>query len=73
MPMCLSRRITPAIHWTIAVLALTLLSGCASIPKPDELAALFYPSPPDLPRLQYLARFSTPSDVERQKIKLETD
>ena len=70
MLMCLSRKITPIIHRIIAIVALALLSGCASTPGPDDSAALFYPSPPDLPRLQYLARFSTPSDVETESMGL---
>jgi len=70
MLMCLSRKIAPAIHWTNAVLALALLSGCATAPKQDESATLFYPPPPDLPRLQYLTRFSTPSDVETESMGL---
>ncbi|NHZ69636.1 MAG: hypothetical protein GWP20_00175 [Thermotogales bacterium] len=70
MLMCLSRKFAPTIHWTIAILALAILSGCASTPKDDESAALFYPQPPDLPRLQYLTRFSTPSDVETESMGL---
>jgi len=66
MPTCSRRTSTARNHWTNAVLALALLSGCAGTPKPDESGALFYPPPPDLPRLQYLARFSTPSDVEAE-------
>jgi sugar lactone lactonase YvrE len=68
MPICSRRSSTARIHWTNAVLALALLSGCAGTPKPDESGALFYPPPPDLPRLQYLARFSTPSDVEAESM-----
>jgi sugar lactone lactonase YvrE len=45
-----------------------LLSGCASTPRPNESAALFYPLPPDLPRLQYLTRFTTPGDVESESM-----
>jgi len=43
-----------------------LLSGCAGIPKPNEPGSLFYPPESDLPRIQYLTRFSTPSDVESE-------
>ncbi len=66
--MHLCRSIAPCIRWASAILTLTLLSGCATTPKPDESTALFYPSPPELPRLQYLTRFSTPSDVETESM-----
>jgi len=69
--MYLRNSITPRIHWVTAVLVLALLSGCASTPKTDESAVLLYPSPPDLPRLQYLARFSTPGDVETESMGLK--
>lgn len=63
MAMCQRRSIATRICRIGALLATLLLSGCATTPKPDESGALFYPPPPDAPRLQYLARFSTPSDV----------
>ncbi|HHJ15238.1 MAG TPA: 6-bladed beta-propeller [Gammaproteobacteria bacterium] len=71
MHMCLSRKITPTrIHRTLVILALALLTGCAGTPRPDDTGALFFPPPPDLPRLQYLTRFSTPSDVETESMGL---
>lgn len=41
-----------------------LLAGCATPPPAKERFTLFYPPPPELPRLQWLASFTTALDVE---------
>lgn len=46
-------------------LALSLLSGCATAPvKLSD--PLFYPPPPEQPRIQYLTSFSTELDIEKR-------
>ena len=44
----------------VALLALLAFGGCASKP-PSKIIRLFYPPPPDEPRLQYLTGFSSES------------
>ncbi len=45
-----------------ASLLAALLSGCSAAPQPTE-AAVFYPAPPDPPRVQFLRSISTIADV----------
>jgi YVTN family beta-propeller protein len=51
---------------TIIALLLLILAGCAG---PEEKASftLFYPMPPELPRLQWLTAFSGAKDVEPER------
>lgn len=51
--------------WLGALLAAQLLTGCATAP-PSAKGPVFYPPPPNPPRLQYLANFSIPRDVREQ-------
>lgn len=45
-------------------LALTFLIGCATPPpKPAAAPAVFYPAPPDAPRLQFLTSFSSEAEL----------
>ena len=50
------------------LVALALLAGCVATPVKEEAAAkkeaMFYPRPPDPPRIQHLATFAKASDVE---------
>lgn len=50
--------------WALAALV-ALLGGCAAPPEMPAAAASvqFYPAPPDLPRIQHLASFSSARDV----------
>ncbi|MFQ5643546.1 MAG: hypothetical protein ACE5FQ_07585 [Thiogranum sp.] len=68
--MCLHHSTTARPYWIAGILALVLLGGCAGTTEQDRSAALFYPPPPDLPRLQYLTRFSSPSDLESEGMGL---
>ncbi|MBI5739746.1 MAG: DUF4934 domain-containing protein [Nitrospirae bacterium] len=43
-------------------MCLLIIVGCAAPPKKDE--TVFFPSPPELPRLQYLTSFSGSHDIE---------
>jgi len=58
-------------HWIQCVIVFTALTGCATTPAPEQQAALFFPSPPDPPRLQYLTRFSSPSDLVTESTGLK--
>lgn len=49
---------------TFVIVAGCLLAGCATAPPAKEPFTLFYPPPPELPRLQWLASFTTAKDVE---------
>lgn len=48
-----------------------LLSGCATAPPPEDVK-VFYPSPPDLPKLQYLTSFTGADDIEEDKSAFDT-
>jgi hypothetical protein len=48
------------------VIIFALISGCATGPK-QEISTIFFPSPPELPRLQYLTSFTGEKDIARKK------
>ncbi|MDD5176542.1 MAG: 6-bladed beta-propeller [Sterolibacterium sp.] len=54
------------------LLAFVVLAGCVSAPvkAPVETEAVFYPSPPDPPRIQYLATFAGLKDLEGERSAL---
>ena len=54
------------------LLVLALLAGCATPPPkaPVEKEAVFYPLPPDPPRIQYLATFANARDLGAQESAL---
>ncbi|MCF6178201.1 MAG: hypothetical protein L3J63_02275 [Geopsychrobacter sp.] len=52
-------------HLAVLLFATLLLAGCAA-PNP---AAIFYPPPPDLPRLQFLKSFSGVADLQSNILK----
>jgi len=60
-----SRTVAPLRSLPLALLALTAFA-CASPARRAAGPALFFPPPPDLPRLQYLTSFSGRKDVEVQ-------
>ena len=49
--------------------ALALLAGCAAPPAPAPVvkAAMFYPLPPDPPRIQHLATYASARDLQTDK------
>lgn len=47
-------------------LLISLVAGCASAPK-QEINKVFYPPPPDAPRLQYLTHFNGETDIVAKK------
>lgn len=49
---------TPAL-----ILALWFLGGCANLPQQVAKEPVFFPPPPNPPRIQYLTRFSEANDV----------
>jgi DNA-binding beta-propeller fold protein YncE len=49
------------------VLILIFLSSCAPAPKPVIEAPVFYPDPPEPPRIQFLKSLKGAADVERKK------
>jgi len=48
-----------------------ITGGCAAPQKSEKPAAVFYPEPPDLPRLQFLTSFTGAKDVEETKSEFE--
>ena len=46
--------------------AALLAASCATAPAPQREPAVFFPPPPELPRIQYLTAFSSRKDVEEQ-------
>jgi len=51
---------------TIVAVMFLLLAGCAA-PQKKESFNLFYPPPPELPRLQWLTAFTGAKDVEQER------
>jgi sugar lactone lactonase YvrE len=59
-----AKRLTHRIGSAACLLALVVLTACASAPEEAKREpALFYPSPPAPARLQYLTRYSTQLDL----------
>jgi DNA-binding beta-propeller fold protein YncE len=52
-------------------LILVFISGCASTPPELKQEPVFYPGPPELPRIQYLTSFSSSLDIEPEKSSLD--
>jgi len=48
---------------TMGVWALLVFSGCQKPASKEAIGPVFYPEPPDKPRLQFLKSFSGPKDV----------
>ncbi len=57
-------------HLFIVSVLFLFLSACASAPKPKE-AEVFFPSPPELPRIQYLTSLTGEKDIARKKSAFE--
>jgi DNA-binding beta-propeller fold protein YncE len=55
----------------LAALALAV-AGCASTGEVQKPAAVYYPDPPDLPRIQFLRSFTGARDIEAPKSAFET-
>lgn len=53
------------------IAALLILAGCAAPQKKDKFT-LFYPPPPEYPRLQWLTSFTGAKDIEPDKSGFET-
>ena len=53
-------------------LLLLALAGCQSAAPEEKKAAVFYPQPPDAPRLQYLTSFSGEQDLVREVSKFQS-
>jgi hypothetical protein len=53
-------------RYVLIAIVLAFASACATPPKPQE-GKVFYPDPPDLPRLQYLTYLTGAKDVESEK------
>jgi DNA-binding beta-propeller fold protein YncE len=47
------------------------INGCATAPPPKEEPKVFYPNPPNPPRLQYLTSFTSSKDIEPPKSGFE--
>jgi sugar lactone lactonase YvrE len=46
---------------------LFFLAGCATTPPEAKLAPVFYPEPPELPRMQFLTSFTSSKDIVPDK------
>lgn len=53
------------IHGVVYVALLSLAAGCTA-PVKKKIEAVFFPPPPELPRIQYLTSFSGMKDIEDQ-------
>lgn len=49
-----------------------LMAGCAAAPPKVDKFTLFYPPPPELPRIQWLTSFKGAKDLEAKKSSFET-
>lgn len=55
-----------------SIIILLTLTGCATTPpQQKEEPPVFYPGPPDPPRLQYLTSFTSSKDIEPPKSRFE--
>ena len=54
-----------------AIACIFLMGGCSTPPKQIE-AKVFYPAPPDLPRIQFLTSMNGAKDVEGPRSSFET-
>ncbi len=53
--------------WILICSILLVISGCATIEPPTEQQeTVFYPEPPELPRLQFLRSFTGSYDIEKE-------
>lgn len=48
-----------------------IMAGCAAPPKKAEHSPVFYPDPPELPRIQYLTSYTGSKDIEPEKSGFE--
>jgi hypothetical protein len=55
---------------SLFALILLFLASCASAPPPVKQAPVFFPGPPDAPRIQFLNSFRGAPDIERPKSAL---
>lgn len=53
------------------VIILALMAGCATTAPKQEIFKVFYPGPPELPRVQYLTSFVGEKDFARKKSAFE--
>lgn len=51
-------------HLLIVLTLILIIAGCSTPPKKAEYGPVFYPDPPELPRLQYLTSYSSSKDIE---------
>lgn len=59
-------------QWSVSLLSLLLaLAGCQSAAPEEKKSAVFYPLPPEPPRLQLLASYSSEQDLGREVSKFE--
>jgi DNA-binding beta-propeller fold protein YncE len=55
----------------ISIVFFSFLTGCATTPPQKEEPKVFYPGPPNPPRLQYLISFTSSKDIEPPKSGFE--
>lgn len=70
----LQKRTMPSAYLIILLLLPFLFSaGCATnAPPPKELKPVFYPPPPELPKIQFLTHFTGADDIEEKKSAFDT-
>ncbi len=56
---------------SMLLIILLAISGCATTPPQKEEQPVFYPGPPNPPRLQYLTSFTSSKDIEPPKTGFE--
>lgn len=52
---------------TLIVGLVALVGGCAAAPKQEAQGPVFYPPPPETPRLQFLTSYSEARDIRKDK------
>lgn len=62
-------KVRPSASWIAPLMLLAV--ACSSPPKAPSEPAVFYPAPPDPPRIQYLASISVASDIEEKQSSLD--
>ncbi len=50
-------------QWSVVIVAVLILAGCATGPQKSELIPMFWPGPPDPTRIRFLTAFASEKDL----------
>lgn len=61
-----------SIKKALLVIGILVVAGCAGPKQVEKRAAVFYPDPPDLPRVQFLVSYTGAKDLEPERSAFDT-